>query len=85
VSKQLKLNFVLGEGLELSLVQSDLPIIVKSDCSQVVAAAHEKTGDRSPYLNIISDIKLLASQSRVYNFVKVDRLEVWDSPSQTLR
>jgi hypothetical protein len=42
----------------------------------VVAAALEKRGDHSPYLNIISDIKLLAYQSRVCNFIKVDRLEV---------
>jgi ribonuclease HI len=74
------------EGLELALVRSDLPIIVESDCSQVVAAAQEKTGDPSPYLNIISDIKLLASQSRVCNFVKVDvrKFGIATAP-QTLR
>jgi hypothetical protein len=53
-----------------------LPIIVESDCSLVISAAMDKTMDRSPYLNIISDIKLLARQSRFCKFVKVDRSEV---------
>jgi hypothetical protein len=34
------------EGLELALNQSQLPIIVESDCSQVVVAEKEKTNVR---------------------------------------
>jgi ribonuclease HI len=64
------------EGLELAMEHSMLPIIVESDCSLVISAAMDKTMDRSPYLNIISDIKLLARQSRFCKFVKVDRSEV---------
>ena len=32
--------------------------------------------DRSPYLNIVSDIKILARHERVCTFVKVDRSKV---------
>jgi hypothetical protein len=53
-----------------------MPIIVESDCTRVISVALERTLDRSPYLNIISDIKLLASLDRVCKFVKVDRSEV---------
>jgi hypothetical protein len=49
---------------------------MESDCTQVVVTALEKAGDRSPSLNTISDIKFLAGQDRVSNFVKVDRSKV---------
>ena len=64
------------EGLELALEHSPLPVIVESDCSQVIRVASEKSLDRSPFLNIISDIRFLSNQDRVCKFVKVDRSEV---------
>jgi hypothetical protein len=64
------------DGLELALARSDRHIIIKSNCAQVIAAVKELTPGRSPYMNIIADIKFLASQDRVCNFVKVDRSEV---------
>jgi hypothetical protein len=77
VSKKL---LACREGLELSVARSHMPIIVESDCTRVISVALERTLDRSPYLNIISDIKLLASLDRVCKFVKVDRSEVRASP-----
>jgi ribonuclease HI len=64
------------EGLDLALEHSPLPVIVESDCFQVIRVASEKSLDRSPFLNIISDIRFLSNQDRVCKFVKVDRSEV---------
>jgi hypothetical protein len=64
------------EGLDLALEHSPLPVIVESDCFQVIHVASEKSLDRSPFLNIISDIRFLSNQDRVCKFVKVDRSEV---------
>jgi hypothetical protein len=42
-------------------------------CSQVIRVASEKSLDRSPFLNIISDNRLLSNQDRLCKFIKVDR------------
>jgi ribonuclease HI len=49
------------EGLELALEHSPLHIIVESDCSQVIRVASKKSLDRSPFVNIILDIRLLSN------------------------
>jgi hypothetical protein len=63
------------EGLELSLQYCQFPIIIESDCAQMIEAVRSKEKDRSSYLHLISEIKL-SSQTRVYDFVKVERLQV---------
>ena len=64
------------EGLNLAIQHSQLPIIIDSDCSQLVASAGTKAQDRSAFLHIISEIKFIAGSDRVCNFVKVDRGQV---------
>jgi ribonuclease HI len=64
------------EGLELGLQHTHLPIMIETDCSQLISSIHAKEQDRSPFLHSISEIKELASGSRLCNFVKVDRSQV---------
>jgi ribonuclease HI len=64
------------EGLELALLHSHLPIIMETDCSQLVSAILAKSKDRSLYMHLISEIKSLASGDRLCKFVKVDRGQV---------
>jgi hypothetical protein len=64
------------EGLALALHRSPLPIIVETDCSQLVAATKASTRDRSPLLHLISEIEHLASQVSNCVFVKVERSQV---------
>jgi hypothetical protein len=61
------------EGLELSLQHSHVPIMVESDCLNLVSAVTVKTRsqDCSPFWNTIKEIQVLASGSRVCKFVKV--------------
>jgi hypothetical protein len=54
-----------AEGLELALLHSNLPIIIESDCSQLVSVVLEKSQDRSLYTHMVSEIKSLASGVRV--------------------
>jgi ribonuclease HI len=61
------------EGLELALQYSQLPIIVDTDCVQLVAMVSDSSPDRSSLVHLISEIKRLSSQSRSCKFVKVDR------------
>jgi ribonuclease HI len=65
-----------SEGLELAIQHSQLPIIIDSDCSELVSALKNPSQDRSAFLHTISGIKRLASNDRVCNFVKVDRGQV---------
>jgi ribonuclease HI len=60
------------EGLELSLQHSQLPVIVESDCSQLVAVVCDNVEDRLAYMHIIYEIKLLCFSNRECNIVKVD-------------
>jgi hypothetical protein len=55
---------------------SELPIIVETDCSQLVEATKSSTRDRLPLLHLVSDIKRPASQDRVCTLVKVERSQV---------
>jgi hypothetical protein len=55
---------------------SELPIIVETDCSQLVEATKSSTRDRLPLLHLVSEIKRLASQDRVCTFVKVEHSRV---------
>ena len=63
-------------GLERALQMSDLPIIVDSDCSMLVSAVKSTSTDRSPYLHLVHDIRVLASHFSACSFVKVDRSQV---------
>jgi hypothetical protein len=65
-----------SEGLELAIQHSQLPIIIDSDCSELVSALKNPSQDHSSFLHTISGIKILASNDRVCNFVKVDRGQV---------
>jgi hypothetical protein len=60
-------------GLDLSLHNSVLPIIVETDCSQLIAAVKSSGQDRSPFLHLVSQIKLLANQRSEWVFVKVEQ------------
>ncbi|CAM0872041.1 unnamed protein product [Alopecurus aequalis] len=64
------------EGLELAFQYSQLPIIVDTDCSQLVAVIKEPSLNRSPLMHIFSEIKRLSSRNRICNFVKVDRMQI---------
>jgi ribonuclease HI len=64
------------EGLELSHQFSQLPIIVETDCAQLVEVVSSSTQDRSALLHLISDIKNLSSCDRLCKFVKVERSQV---------
>jgi hypothetical protein len=44
------------EGVALALQHCQLPIIVETDCAQLVTAAKEKTQDRSPFIHLISEL-----------------------------
>jgi hypothetical protein len=52
---EVELQFCL-EGLELALAGSQLPIIIDTDCRQLVSAVHASTSGRSFYLHTISEI-----------------------------
>lgn len=64
------------EGLDLALHQSQLPIIVETDCVQQVAATKSPTQDRSPFLHWIAELRALVNQGRDCTFVKVERSQV---------
>lgn len=64
------------EGLELSLQYSQLPIIIDTDCSQLIMAIQNRSRDRSPLMHLVQEIKSLSSLDRTCNFVKVDRSQV---------
>jgi ribonuclease HI len=64
------------DGLSLALERSALPIIIDTDCSQLVSLVLAKGIDRSPYHSLVSEIKFLASSGRACSFVKVDRGQV---------
>ena len=64
------------EGLELAFQYSQLPIIIDTDCLQLVAAIQEGSLNRSSLMHIVSEIKSLSSRNRVCKFVKVDRLQI---------
>jgi hypothetical protein len=55
--------FAYHEDLELTLAHNHLPVILESDYSRFILASQEKKKDKSPYLHIISNIKLLPSNS----------------------
>jgi hypothetical protein len=62
-----------AEGLELALCNSQLPIIVETDCAQLVDAAKSSVQDRSHLLHLVYEIRALANQGRICTFVKVER------------
>jgi ribonuclease HI len=64
------------EGLSQALFHSHLPIIVETDCSQVVAAVNSSKQDRSSVLFWVDELKALVNQDRVCKFVKVERSQV---------
>jgi ribonuclease HI len=64
------------EGLDLALHYSQLPIIIDTDCSQLVAAVQDHSLDRSPMMHLVSEIKRLSCLDRTCKFVKVDRSQI---------
>jgi hypothetical protein len=69
------------EGLVLVFQHSQLPILVESDCFQLVDAVQSNTLDRSPFLYWIHEIRHLVSQNRECVFVKVEDVQVRVSDS----
>jgi hypothetical protein len=64
------------EGLELALIRCQLPIIVETDCSQLVVAAKAHSQDRSPLVHLVSDLRVLFSHERISDIVEVERSQV---------
>ena len=64
------------EGLDLALSHSELPIIVDTDCSQLVAMIKAPRPDRSVHTSIVAENKELVNRGRLCSFVKVDRGQV---------
>jgi ribonuclease HI len=60
-------------GLDLALQHTTLPIVIDTDCSQLVTVVRQ---DRSPYLHLVFEIKRSSSNGGDCNFVKVDRGQV---------
>jgi hypothetical protein len=58
-------------GLELALPRCQLPIIVESDCLQLISSTKGKVQDRSHLAYLISELRPLFSHERVYDVVKV--------------
>jgi hypothetical protein len=61
------------------LQHSHKPVIVETDCSNLIVAATGTTQDRSPLVHLISEIRFLVNGSRQISFVKVDRSHNWVS------
>jgi hypothetical protein len=59
-----------------NLILCQLPIIVETDCSQLVTLINSKEADRAPLLHIVSEIKHLFSGIRKCVFVKVERGQI---------
>jgi ribonuclease HI len=64
------------EGLKLAVQHSELPILVETDCRQLVSMATSKERDRSSLLHLVSELKFLCSSSRVCSIVKVERSQI---------
>jgi hypothetical protein len=64
------------EGQELTLQHSELPIIVESDCYQLIAATKHKSLDRSPPAHLVSELRFLSSHDRVLEIVYVERSQI---------
>jgi ribonuclease HI len=65
-----------AEGLQMALHQSQLPIIIESDCVELVAAVNSLAPDRSPFFHWVDEIRNLANQNRQCVFIKVHRSQV---------
>jgi ribonuclease HI len=63
---------VCEEGLRLALQWSTKPIMVETDCSNLIRAASEKTQDCSLMLHLILEIRFLVNRNRNITFVKAD-------------
>jgi ribonuclease HI len=68
--------YACEDGLRLALEWSEKPIIVESDCSTLISAVQATTQDRSQFMHLLYEIKLLVNVSRIVSFVKVDRSQV---------
>jgi ribonuclease HI len=64
------------EGLDLAIHRSPYPIIVETDCAQLVEAINSSVQDRSPFLHWVSEIRTLCNQEHECVFVKVERSQV---------
>jgi ribonuclease HI len=64
------------EGLELALQHSHLPIIIDTDCVQLISMVQGTSPDRSPLMHLFMELKSLASLERICSFVKVDHSQV---------
>jgi hypothetical protein len=61
------------EGLRISFLRSTKPIIVETDCMNLIKMALERKQDRSLLLHLISNIRYLVNRDREIIFVKADR------------
>jgi hypothetical protein len=61
------------EGVVLALQHCQSPIIVETDCAQLVTPAKKKIQDRSPLVHLIPELRYFSSHERVSYFVKVER------------
>jgi hypothetical protein len=61
------------EGLRSSLLRSTQPIIVETDCTNLIKAASGGMQDRSLLMHLISEIRFLVNGEREFIFVKADR------------
>jgi ribonuclease HI len=64
------------EGLDLALHYSQLPIIIDTDCSQLVVAVQDHSLNHSPMMHLVSEIKRLSCLDRTCKFVKMDRSHI---------
>jgi hypothetical protein len=64
------------KGLELALQHSHLPIIIDTDCVQLISMVQGTSPDRSPLMHSFMELKSLASLKRICSFVEVDRSQV---------
>jgi hypothetical protein len=64
------------EGLELALQHSHLPILIDTDCIQLVSAVQDHQPDRSPLMHVVWEIKRLSSLDCVCKFVEVERSQI---------
>jgi hypothetical protein len=60
----------------LSTPTLSAPVIVETDCSQLVVASTNSVQDRSPFVFWVAELRALVSRDRICNIVKVERSQV---------
>ena len=62
----------MDEGLRLALHWSDLPLIVESDCTELLQMVQSKEVDRSRYAYRVSEIRRLLAHERNISLASVE-------------